>query len=558
MADSSLTVLEAFNHAVVAYNAGRLPEAEALCRRVIAAKDDFFEALHLSAIIQSALGQNGTAVSNYNRALSLRPDSAEALSNRGLALHGLQRFDEALVSYEAALAVRPNYAKALYNRSNTLMALQRYEDALNGYQDALAIQPNYADALVNRAVTLHELKRFEEALTSYENILTVQPDFVEVLFNRGNTFLALQRFDESLSSYDRALAIRPDYAEVLCNRGKVFQELRRFDEAVSSYEGAIRVRQDYPDAHYNHALCLLLTGDFERGWTEYEWRWRLEQLKEQDRRFSQPLWLGDSDIANKIILLHAEQGFGDTIQFSRYVPFVAALGARVVLEVPTQLYDLMKTLEGVTQIIARGDALPDFDLRCPLLSLPLAFNTRKETIPSTTPYLHALSPAITAWDARLGPKRRPRIGLAWSGSLAHKNDQYRSMSLSTLLPLLDVDATFVSLQKDVRSNDVATLHDRSDILDVGGDLRDFSDTAALIANLDLIISVDTSVVHLAGALGKPVWILLPFIPDWRWLLDRNDSLWYPTVQLFRQDETRSWPLLVNRVREKLKNFIQLA
>jgi Glycosyltransferase family 9 (heptosyltransferase) len=303
-------------------------------------------------------------------------------------------------------------------------------------------------------------------------------------------------------------------------------------------------------------MLRLLIGDFDRGWVKYEWRWKTESLALPKRNFSQPLWLGAEALDGKAILLHSDQGFGDTIQFCRYVPLVAERGARVILEVPRPLRELMSTLTGAEQIVSSGNPLPDFDMHCPLLSLPLAFGPQLETIPAATPYLRASSQSLMNWDTRLGSKHHRRIGLVWSGSPTHKNDQNRSIRLSSLLSLLDIEATFVSLQKDVRDDDVTILKNRSDLLHFGDALENFSDTAALISNLDVVISVDTSVAHLAGALAKPVWVLLPFVPDWRWLLDRNDSPWYPTARLFRQDDARAWDNVIARVHAALYELVK--
>jgi Glycosyltransferase family 9 (heptosyltransferase) len=277
------------------------------------------------------------------------------------------------------------------------------------------------------------------------------------------------------------------------------------------------------------------------------------------RHFPQPRWSGAEAIAGKTILVHSEQGFGDAIQFCRYVPLLAARGARVILEVERPLQGLMRELTGAAMVIAKGDPLPDCDLQCPLLSLPFAFGTTLETIPSATPYLIAPVPAAWTWQAKLGPKLgpnpRPRVGLAWSGRPTYKNDHIRSIGLRALLPLLAIDATFVSLQKDVRPDDAALLNERRDLLHFGDALADFSDTAALISQLDLVISADTSVAHLAGALARPVWILLPYVPDWRWLLERNDSPWYPTARLFRQSQNRQWDHVIERARQDLLVFL---
>jgi tetratricopeptide (TPR) repeat protein len=534
----------------------RFKEALTSYDRALTVRPDFAEALCNRGNTLHELKRFEEALASYDRALTARPDYADALCNRGNTLHELKRFEEALASCDRALAVRPDYAEALSNRGFTLHELKRFEEALTNYDRALTARPDYAEALSNRGNTLHELKRFEEALASYDRALIVRPDYAEALSNRGLTLHELKRFDEALASYDRALVVRPEFAEAFCNRGNTQQELKRFEEALASYDRALAVRPDYAEAHWNDALLRLLTGDFSRGWTKYEWRWKNESQALTKRNFSQPLWLGAEAIDGKAILLHNEQGFGDTIQFCRYVPLVAARGARVILEVERPLQELMTSLAGATQVISEGDPLPDFDFQCPLLSLPLAFGTRPETIPLVTPYLRAPVQALKNWPARLGSKSRPRIGLVWSGSPTHKKDQTRSISLHSLLPLLDIEATFVSLQKDVRTDDMAVLKDQSNLLHFGDSLKNFSDTAALISNLDLVISVDTSVAHLAGALAKPVWILVTYVPDWRWLLDRNDSPWYPTARLFRQDNTRAWDNVTARVHAALCEFVQ--
>ena len=513
MVEVTLTLPEAIKRAAAAYEGGQLGEAERLARVILDVKADYFDALHLIAVIEARR----------------------------------RRHDEALASYGRALAVRPDYAEALYNRGNTLQELKRHDEALASYDRALAVRPDYAEALYNRGNTLQELKRFDEALASYDRALAVRPGSAEALNNRGNTLQELKRFDEALASYDRALTARPEHAETLYNRGNSLKELKRFDEALASYDRALAVRPDYGEVHWNESLVRLLTCDFVRGWEKFEWRWKSESLGLSRRNFAQPLWLGEDGIEGKTILLYSEQGLGDTIQFCRYVPLVAARGARVLLQVPPSLQDLMASLAGIAQVIGPTNTLPDFDLHCPLLSLPLAFGTRLDTIPSATPYLSASSESMRNWNISLRLKYRPRIGLVWSGNPALEKGHNRSIKLSSLLQLLDVDATFVSLQKDIRPDDATVLKDRSDLLHFGDKLKDFSDTAALISNLDLVISIDTSVAHLAGALARPVWVLLPFLSDWRWLLLRDDSPWYPTARLFRQHAAGDWSGVIDHV-----------
>jgi len=326
---------------------------------------------------------------------------------------------------------------------------------------------------------------------------------------------------------------------------------------LASYDRALAVRPNYAEARWNMSLVQLLTGDFYGGWREYEWRWKNKGLELFKRDFAQPLWLGETEIEGKTILLHSEQGFGDTIQFSRYVPLIAARGARVLLEVPAPLKDLVVSLAGVAQVISAQDEPPRFDLHCPLLSLPLALGTRMETIPAHVPYFAVPAESMRRWHAALGSKHRLRIGLAWSGGPRHKKDANRSIKLHSLLPFLDVEADFISLQKDVRADDATVLQGRTDLAHFGDKLDTFADTAAVIGSLDLVISVDTSVAHLAGALAKPVWILLPFLPDWRWLLDREDSPWYPTARLFRQNAPGDWSSVISLVVLELKKLLHV-
>jgi tetratricopeptide (TPR) repeat protein len=534
----------------------RFEDALASYDRALALWPDYAEALLGRANALKELQRFEAALSSYDRTLRLRPDWVDVHVNRGIVLHALKRFEEALASCDHALMLRPDLAEAQANRGSALHELKRFDEALASHDRALALRPDYAEARYNRGNALHKLRRFEEALADYERALALRPDYVEALANRGVTLHELRRFEEALASYDRALAVRPDYAEAFVDRGGTLREQRRFDEALACYDRAIALRPDYVEAHSNEGMCRMLIGDFHRGWQKLEWGWIAARQRNAKRNFSQPLLLGSDELDGKTVLLHAEQGFGDMIQFCRYVPLVAERGARVILEVYEPLRELMGTLPGVAQFVTTGKPLPDFDTHCPLLSLPLALGAGSATILSQTPYLRASPQAVMDWNGRLGPGHRPRIGLAWSGRPSHDNDHNRSMRLSTLLsPLAGFNATYVSLLREVREDDAPVLQD-SDVLHFGEELKTYADTAALIANLDLVISVDTSVAHLAGALARPVWILLPFMPDWRWLLDREDSPWYPTARLFRQDESREWDSVMARVRAALDDDLR--
>jgi tetratricopeptide (TPR) repeat protein len=539
---------------------GDLPKAEGLISKALAIKPGMAEAHSNLGVVLIELRRFEEALFSCDRALALQPSYAEALSNRGLALYELKRLDEALASYDRALALRPDYAEALINRGNALCELKRFDEAVAIYDRALALRPDLAETLSNRGNALCELKRFDEAVASYDRALALRPDYAEALLNRGAVLQELERDTEAVASYDRALALRPDFAEALSNRGTALYELKRLDEALASYDRALALRSDYAEAHHNEAHCRLLIGDFNRGWEKYEWRWKTRKATEQKRNFAQPLWLGTDDIAGKTILLHAEQGFGDTIQFCRYVPRVVDRAARVIVEVERPLHELISTLPGGARIVSRGDPLPDFDIHCPLLSLPLAFRTRLETIPSEIPYLFAAEKKTNAWRERLGQHEMPRVGLVWSGSSrkeqrdANRIDRQRSIAFDQLAPLLEItECEFYSLQKG--DDPVAQLHNsplHQRVIDWTADLHDFSDTAALIENLDLVITVDTSVAHLAGALRKPFWLINRFNTCWRWLLDREDSPWYSTARIFRQPSWGDWTSVIHKIAFELR------
>ena len=483
------------------------------------------------------------------------PDAAKALVERGNALRTAQRPADALVAYDRALALRPDYAEALNHRGNAMRELRRPADALASYDRALALEPDYAAVHYNRANVLLELQRPADALASLDRALALEPDDAEALTVRGNALVDLKRPADALASYERALALAPDFVAGHYNRGNVLVELERYDDALASYDRAVALDPDGAGAHYNESLCRLLIGDFEVGWRKYEWRWRTEQFEPLKRDFEQPLWLGQQPIAGKTVLLHAEQGIGDTLQFCRYAERVAALGAAVVMEVQPPLRSLLSSLRGVSQLAVRGKPLPRFDYHCPLLSLPLAFQTTLASAPAEVPYLHSDPSRVRQWRERLGATTQPRVGLAWAGRAGQGNDQNRSIPLADFVGLVSRGAQFVSLQKELRPGDQELLSARRDVRHVGDELRDFADTAALIELMDVVVTVDTSVAHLAGAMGKPVWLLLAYNRDWRWLLDRDDSPWYPTARLFRQKRIGDWDSVVARVRNELAGII---
>ena len=576
------------NQGMVLHRQGKLVDAERCYEEVLQRQPNHFDALHLLGVIarqtrrtgrgveliKKAIGLNPNvaaahsnlgnalmelkrpveALASYDRAIALKPDVAEIHNNRGNALMELKRPAEALASYDKAIAVKPDYAWAHNNRGNALKNLKDLAGALASYDRAIALRPNEAEAHYNRGNALRDLKRPAEALASYDKAIALKSEYAAAHNNRGNALKDLRRPAEALASYDRAIALRPDVAETHNNRGNALRNLKDLAEALASYDKAIALKPDYAEAHWNQSLCLLLMGCLEQGLRQYEWR--KKKLKPTvARSYPKPVWLGKENIPGKIVFTYWEQGLGDTIQFCRYAKLVEARGARVIMSVQQPLCGLLKQISPTIQILNSNEEPTDFDYHCPLLSLPLAFGTTLETIPAEQQYLKADERLRSVWSARLPPKTKPRIGVVWSGSTVHTKDHYRSMELQQFLKIFSPDAEWICLQKKIREKDFAILRQSGRIAFFGDDLRDFSDTAALLGLMDLVITIDTSVAHLAGAMGKPVWILLPYDPDWRWLLDRDDSPWYPSARLFRQQQIGNWATVTDQVKNELRSAI---
>ncbi len=467
-------------------------------------------------------GEIDHALAFYDQAIAVDPAYTAAHFNKGIALRQLGRYDEELEAFNQTIAINPSYAEAHFQRGFALQELNRYDEALTAWDQALALNPAHVASYFNKGIALQKLRRYSEALTAFDQLLAINPAYADVHFNRGFVLQELGSYDEALTAFNQALDINPDYAEAHYNRGIVQQKLQRYDEALSSYNRAISINPDFALSHWNKSLLLLLTGEYEEGWRLYEWRHKV--TKPLAGPFAKPLWLGNAEVIGKTILLYQEQGYGDTIQMLRYLPLLADLHTRVILSVPGSLLPLAVKLAGVANVFSNEEPLPEFDLHCPFMSLPLAFKTTLENIPADVPYLKAPENKVDWWQSRLGGKTRPRIGLVWSGVSGYGNDRNRSISLEDILPLLDRNAEFHSLQIEYRDTDqhLLTLH-KDRLRDHSKEIVDFGDTAAIIEEMDLVISVDTAVAHLAGALGKPVWILLPYEPDFRWLINREDS-----------------------------------
>ncbi len=421
-------------------------------------------------------------------------------------------------------------------------------------KDMKSIEPTSEQTkMIEDAVALHQSGQLDLAEIQYKKLLNYLPDNTLLLTNLGTIALQKGRLEDAVRIIGKSLQINSNQPNALNNRGNALKDLKRLDEALASYDRAIALNPDYAEAYSNKSLLKILIGEYLEGWKLYEWRWKKEPQINSLRAYHQPLWLGDESIFHKTLLIYPEQGFGDYIQCIRYAALVEQLGAKVILEVPSRLLTLCSTLKGQPILIENGKPLPSIDYHCPVMSLPLALKTTVETVPAQIPYLYADDQRKKRWNEKLGNKTVTRIGLVWSGSTTHKNDHNRSLLLNQLTSLLELPFEFHSLQKEIREIDVKTLTDFSKIHQHQDDQRDFSDAAALIDEMDLVISVDTAVAHLSGAMGKKTFILLPYSPDYRWMLDRADSPWYPTETLFRQPSVGDWDSVISEIRQLLSD-----
>lgn len=540
-----------YNRGHVLRDLRRYAEALQSYDRAIAIRPGNVSMLSIRGRTLVDLGRPAEALASFNEAIAIQPDFVEALYNSAVALERLGRAAEAVQRCERVLLLEPRNSRAFACRGNAWLQTEQYAAALGSYDQALEIDPRSIEALCNRGTALRFLERYEEALQSYDAALAIDKGFAEAWSNRSNVLQDQHRYEDAMASLDRALSLRADNPTSWFNRGNVLYEMGRPDAAVQAYEKALALDPAYRDAHFARGSLYLAQGDFQRGWPEYEWRVRDPNGEQSRRVFAQPLWLGEEQLENKTILIHAEQGFGDTLQFCRYAALLHERGARIVLEVQPALKTLLASLRTPVELVASGEALPPADYHCPLLSLPLAFKTELQSIPNETPYLYPDAERVAKWETLLGPKRRLRIGIAWSGNPSHRNDRNRSIGLAALLPLLQTpDVEWINLQKVVRDRDRGVL-DETPLRSFDGEIDDFADTAAMVQSVDLTIAVDTAVAHLAGALGRPVWVLLADPPEWRWMRDRRDSPWYPGARLFRQNVAGHWDDVIDAVRSEL-------
>ena len=519
LSNQTEAVYQVMRHATELMQAGELHESQRLYEKILDDDPDHFNALRCLALNLSLQGAYERAESLFKRAVLIDASLASVFNHRAVNIRYMGKISEALSYLDRAVSLDPQYLEAHYNRANTLKELGLFDEARKAYAEALRLDPNYVGALNNCGVLFQSQNLHREAITFFL----------------------------------RALANKPNHSLAHNNVGVSLEVLGEFNQAVKSWQTAMLLDPSCYDARINLAMMSLRYGDYLDGWNEYEWRLEMGDLKSKLSSISLPRWRGESNIDGKRILITAEQGLGDFIHFSRYIPMLFDKGARVVLETPKALNSLARSCHPDLEIFESGCDYPDADLFCPIMSLPYAFSTTVDTI-SGTPYLFSNADKKEQWRSYLGRSVAKKIGLVWSGNKAHKNDHNRSTDLKTLEPLLSLPFEWHSLQKELRPGDAEFLALYPSVQQHQDQLFSFDDTAALIDNLDLVITVDTSVAHLAGALGKPVWIMLPKVPDYRWMLDRNDTPWYPSARLFRQTISGDWSDVVSMMQKELLSY----
>ena len=581
-----------YNRALILTALGRLDEAIDSYTNALQVRPDFQDAYYNLGNVLQKKGSIEKAIENYSVSIRLKPDFPEAYNNLGLCLKALKRFEQAVEYYEKAIELKPDYAEAYNNLGLTLQEQGLWAQAIEKFESAISLKPDHSGAHYNLGFALNEIDKLDAAASHYRRSIQLKPDFADahnnlgvilkrqgrireaiahyrtaleyssqkadIYNNLGNALKINGRIDEAIEMLHRALAARPDFAEAYNNMGVALQARGNHTAALINFEKAVELKPEFAEARFNRATIDLLHGNYSRGWQGYEWRFKKRHWQDvYPIRHSLPRWDG-SPFPEKRLLVYDEQGFGDTIQFVRYLPQVKALGGTVILETRKPLLACLQGAEGIDEVIDRsavGDSAEGCDLVVPLLSLPGIFGTNLESIPAKIPYLHAEAAKVSYWKKRIRGSEF-KVGLVWAGNPDQENDDLRSVALNDLMTLADIPGLrLFGLQKGIAAGQVTEIPAETGLIDLGPELEDFSDTAAVMANMDLIISVDTAAVHLAGAMGLPVWILVCFSLDWRWMLERDDCPWYSTARLFRQPEPGNWDVVFRRVAKELEALV---
>lgn len=568
------------------HQAGRYAQAEQVYRQILAAAPKYAPAIHMLGVQALHAGKVPQAIDLIQQSLAIDPNEAFFHYNLGLALIASEQFEKAADAFRQTIALRPTLAEAHSNLAATLLYLRRFDETLQVCDQARIMNAENPDIYNVRGAALKQTHRYEEATAAYEQALSMRPDHFDAQMNlaairrlQGNLPEAIAGYrkavamrpsqplahyqlanaldddnqvDAAIDEFEKAIALQPNYADAECSLAATLHRVGRYEQAIAACRRGIAISSDVPLLKFNLALMLLLQGQFEEGWQLHEARWDVDKFKGRQINFLAPRWDG-SDLSGKTILLYGEQGYGDTIQFSRYISMIRDRGAKVILGVLPPLVRLFRNFPGVDQVFAEHNPSMKYDFHYPLMSLPLMFKTTLETIPAAVRYISADPLLASQWRKRIpDDPGKPKIGLSWAGRPTHPGDRLRSLPLASLATLADVPNTwFCSLQKGDAADQANLLPNGFEVTNFSQQINDFADAAAIIEHLDLVITVDTATAHLAGAMGKRVWVLLPFVPDWRWMLGRTDSPWYPTMRLFRQTAPGDWAPVIEALRQSL-------
>ncbi|HEY7087346.1 MAG TPA: tetratricopeptide repeat protein [Tepidisphaeraceae bacterium] len=582
-----VNIQQIFNAAVAHHQAGRLGQAEPLYRQVLSMQPNHPDVLHLLGVLYHQAGHADAAIACYRRVVELKPDFPDAHGNLGQLLIDVDRVDEAVrhclratqlapqraeyhvrlclarqrqgdphgavLAGRRAVELAPQMPEAWSNLAVSLASVKKIDEAMEAANRALAMAPDRPEALVNLGFVHQRAERPAEAEAAFRKAIEVGPNYSVAHRNLAALLDGENRIEESAASLERALALQPRDIEGWNNLSTLRRKNRDIAGALAAANKALELGPGHPGAHGNIGLALLAMGDYEKGFPEYEWRWRCDNFTTAPRDFDKPMWDG-TDPAGRTIFVHAEQGYGDTIQFVRYVPMLAAQGAKVILEATVPLRALLSSVKGVSKIVVAGVRPPEFDLHIPLLSLPKIFKTTLQTVPAEVPYLFPDPARLEKWKPKTAaPAGHVKVGLVWAGNV--KPDANRTCPFEMLAALATVpEVAFFSLQKGDDAKDALNPPAGMNLVSLSDNLQDFADTAAAMTHMDLILTIDTAAAHLAGALGRPTWALLPWACDWRWLDDREDSPWYPTMRLIRQPKRGDWPSVIARVAADLAKF----
>jgi tetratricopeptide (TPR) repeat protein len=497
-------------------------------------------------------GQYLEAQSIYKQILTSNPLDVNALFGLGLLAQKLKQKDVATTIFEKIIDLDDTFYLAFFQRGLMHSQNKKYKLAISDFNSTLTIKPDLFEALSNRGIAFSKCSNFDAAHADFCAAVKLRPNSADAYYNRALACINLEKIDLAIADYTKAITHNPNHFQALNNRGMALRELRRFNEAIEDFENCVALKPDFADGYWNKALTHLMIGDYENAWPLYEHRWDSPNFTSKKRDFEKPLWLGSPSLNGKTILLHSEQGLGDSLQFCRYIEKFRELQCKVLLEVEKPLMRIMENLLPAKQIFEKGADLPAFDFHCPLMSLPLAFQTTVATIPSPSPYLSGNSDRIKWWQDYLGEAKKPRVGLVWQGNPHHSKNQRRSIQLSNIIRYLEDDFDWYSLQMEVSSEDECIINKTRQLTHFGALIGDFAETAALCATLDAIVSVDTSIVHLCGAIGKPVHLLLSYIADARWHADGDSTPWYPTICIYRQGMNRCWHEPIHQAISEIK------